>query len=170
MHSRIFQLETEVDNVINSPLTEDDIIGDWDSPGWFITTIADYVSDDTDREKDIKWFIGCLNEIKDYVKIETVFNEVEQKNTYHSITFLKGFKEQYFKKSCEHFKKTVKEMTINDFCDAYYTYKLKFLIEDKVGFYIYGFYNGLYNLDAFIREALIEDTVYYFGNTLDYHY
>lgn len=170
MHSRIFQLETDVDNAIDSPLTEDDIIGDWESPGWFTTTIADYVSDATDREEDIKWFIDCLDKAKDYIKVETIYDATEKKTMYDSITFLKGFKEQYFKKRHEIFKDKVKEMTQKDFCDPIYVYRLKALLEDKFGFYIYGNDNGLYNLDAFVRDSLIEDTTYYFGSTLDYHY
>lgn len=165
MHSRIFQLETNVDNVTENPLIESDILGDWDYPGWFIPTIADYVDDHTDREDDISWFISNLQNHKDYIKVE----KIKDDDIYYSITFLNGFKKEYFKDRFEAFKKEINNITLDNFCESMNSYRIRSLIEDKYSFYIYGQDDGLYNLDAFVRDNLIEGETYYFGTTLDYH-
>lgn len=170
MHSRIFQLETDIDDTIELPLTECDILGDWDEPGWFTTTIADYVSESRDREKDISWLLNYLDNCKNYIRVEIITDEAEQKTIYNSITFQEGFKKEYFKKSFDAFKEAANKMTLDEFCDWRPTYKLKSLIEDRFSFYVYSVNNGLYSIDDFIRSHMNEGTTYYFGNTLDYHF
>ena len=52
--------------------------------------IADYVDEDTDRNEDIEWFLGCMKECNRFFTINRTGTEVE------SITFLPNFKRMYF--------------------------------------------------------------------------
>lgn len=161
MHSRIIQLERELEKIEESPMTEDTIVGDWDGP-YFIGTVADYVSDNVDREDDIDWFKSCLEDFNAEDNVVVEFNKDE-------VIFKKGFKQAYFSKKFESFKSVVNEMNLENFINPFKVYSLKMEIEDTCGFYIY-YSNGILNtLDKFARYLPDEDVKYYIGTTLDYH-
>lgn len=161
MHSRIIQLERELEKIEESPMTEDTIVGDWDGP-YFIGTVADYVSDNVDREDDINWLKSYLEDLNTEDNIVIEFNKDE-------ITFKKGFKQAYFKDQFESFKREVREMELENFINPFEVYSLKMRIEDTCSFYIY-YSNGILNtLDKFVRYLPDEDVKYYIGTTLDYH-
>lgn len=166
MHSRIFQLEYNKDNLENV-LCEENFNYDG-SCEWFINSIADYVSDETDKEKDIKWFTDVLNDKCNNlfkIKYDNISKEIE------FITFLKGFKHSYFKEKYEQFKEMTNGLTIEDFANRFKSYKLSNSLEDKFNIYVYNHEDGLQTLDSFIRGLNNdEDETYYFGSTIDYHF
>lgn len=151
MHSRIFQLS------INS-VKEEDFIGEevfYDNG--FVGQIADYVSEDTNREEDILWFL-------DFVGDYGIQYDEEEK----SIIFLEGFKRNYFREKFEEFNQIVKEIDLDKFINSREIYQLEQLITDKYGFYV--FMDYAQTLDDFVRYNLEENVKYYFGNTFDYHF
>lgn len=154
MHSRIFQLSTE-------PICEDDYIKEYHfyDDSSFIGSIADYVDEETDREKDIKWFVEALERT---CKNLFIYDEKEQ-----SIIFHTGFKQQFFHSRYKELKKVVENLTLEQFSTSFEAYKLKSIIEDKFDFYIY--FDGPITKDEFIRN-LQEEQKYYFGGTIDYHF
>lgn len=161
MHSRIIQLEREIENIENSPMTESTIVGDYDGP-YFVGVIADYISDDVDRYDDINWFTSYLK------TFNSDKNKVVELNG-EEIIFKKGFKETYFKHRFDNFKKIANEFTLDKFVDSFEVYSITSEIDDKYGFYIYGIDNSLKTVDSFIRELPNEDIKYHIGTTLDYH-
>ena len=163
MHSRIFQLSN---NEITEPLTESSIIT---SNEWFVGQIADYVNENTNREDDIDWLLQTLDEeVSKYITI------AKTNNTYVSITFKPGFKEQYFRERLIKLKELVKDLTLEDFCDpiSIAVHSIENKIESKFGFYVYNDETEyMMPFNAFIRElnGAVEET-YYFGSTIDYHW
>lgn len=164
MHSRIFQLSHE-------PLTKDEYIDEntfYDGYEYFLGPVADYISDDTQRDEDIDW----LNEVLFNSMNDVDLFEINKELGY--IVFKKGFKESYFEASFNKLKELVAKLELSDFIkhsnSRFNPYILENLIEDKFGFYIYlDCYGGFLNtLDDFLRGAEL-DTKYYFGATLDYH-
>lgn len=161
MHSRIFHLESSKQLLEDYKLTESSIIFENE---WFLNSIADYIDEDTNKESDIKWFIG-------YIESEVEDKSLFEVTEYNNIVFKKGFKEAYFEKRFEEFKKKASELTLSNFCSNSYDidlYRIEMLIEDKFGFYIYS-EGELVTLDSFMRDLQDEDIKLYFGNTLDYH-
>ena len=153
MHSRIYQISTE-------PIDEEEYFDESDFyEHWFLGAIADYVSEDTDRDEDITW-LGRVN--------KEVFQITDGKLQVIS-------KEGYFEKSYENFQELIEKMsdiTLKDFqtakCDSA-MWKLKNTYDDEFSFYMYSEDYGLETLDHFMRR--VEDgDIYYIGGTLDYHY
>ncbi len=149
MHSRIIQLSEEplhkYDYITESDFYEDPFVG----------SVADYVADTDEREKDIKWLMSCLE------PYGARLNKEE-----NSIFFPKGFKQNYFKERLENFKKAVGETTLDDFCNSVKAWQLAQIIEETFDFYIYVTYPK--PLDEFIRD-LEEEQKYYIGGIVDYH-
>ena len=80
MHSRIIELSTE-------PICVDERICESDYyDNGFIGAIADYVSENTDRNHDIEWFVS-------YLKSKNVVS----KSNEESFTLSDNFREKYFK-------------------------------------------------------------------------
>lgn len=153
MHSRIFQLSTK-------PIEKEDYITEEDFIDSFVGKIADYVSSNTDREDDIEWFKSCYSKAKVSVEDSVVI-------------FPKGFREGYFENKFEVFKKLSSELTFEEFAGLKYSgsiFDIKEALEDEYGFYIYIEDEGVNTLDYFIRRLMKENTIYYFGATVDYHY
>lgn len=151
MHSRIIQLSKEpIDK--DDYITEDTFIDD------FVGVIADYVSEETDREEDIKWLLYAIKEYG------IVYNDKEE-----SIIFPKGFKENYFRERFKELKEVVQNISLEQFAsNSTVAYNLASLIEDKHGFYIYtSFWQSF---DSFVRGELEEGEKYYIGGTIDYHF
>lgn len=163
MHSRIFQLSN---NEITEPLTESSIIL---SNEWFVSQIADYVNENTDRENDIDWLLQTFNE--EVFKYITVF---KMNGFYVSITFKPGFKEEYFREKFTKLKDLVKNLTLEAFSNSssIAAYSIKDKVESRFGFYVYNNETEfIIPFDTFVRElnGTVEET-YYFGNTIDYHW
>ena len=153
MHSRIFQVSL-------NPIEKADYIteSNYDYEHWFVGSIADYVSDDCDREEDIKWLKGC---------VEGISFGADNNGEY----FIVESKETYFEKKFIAFKKVldkISKCTLSDFVqDIFEFYQLNILYEDKYGFYI-DTDEELMTFDAFIRYC-VEKEKYYLGGTCDYH-
>ncbi|SDF51992.1 hypothetical protein SAMN04244560_00854 [Thermoanaerobacter thermohydrosulfuricus] len=153
MHSNIFQLEER-------PLRfEEDYACEEDFYEGFVGTVADYVSEDVNREEEIKYFVEFLK------KYGIMYNPEEQ-----SIVFPEGFKIQYFRERLEKLKKIVEDITIEEFStDSTKVWILKNLIEEKYGVYIY-YKKTWKNFDEFVRYDLQEGGKYYIGSVLDYRF
>ena len=162
MHSRIFQLERSRGDIDDHIIEEYDFDCDCKHE-WFIGQIADYVSEDTDKNEDIKWFLACMEEYNRFFTINRTGTEVE------SITFLPGFKRMYFFERFNKLQQTVDEMNLDDFTNDIKAYRLKQLVEEKFGFYICC-EDFLQSIDDFVRGLPnTEEITYYFGATIDYH-
>jgi hypothetical protein len=150
MHSRIFQIE-------EAPIDVDDYINEYTfEESGFVGSVADYVDESRDRPDDIDWLISYIG------KYGAVYNKKKE-----SIVFNKGFKENYFRQKYDQFHTYVSKITFEDFVnDSYVPYKLKTLIEETGGFYVYNC--GWETLDSFIRD-MTEGKEYYIGGTVDYH-
>jgi len=157
LHSRIFQLEKEC-------LPEEEYISSDTIPDWFTDEIADYVSDDVDRDNDIEWLMagaigGCCS--REGNKI--IFSDTRK----------------YFEGKYEDFVNAAKELsgcTLDAFISGHKIwsnlYSLKRAFNNKVGFYVYSESNNGYGeldtLDNFMRVVKPGD-VYYIGGIVDYH-
>ena len=163
MHSRIFQ-------VSGSPIAEEDYIKESDYyDDTFVGEVADYVSEETDREDDLDWLKGCCD--------EGITIDIENG------TLVINDKRKYFEKKFDKFKELLnklnEETTLEAFArlDKSYwglssaLYDLDCIANgDKFGFYINDMDDGGYTtrFDEFVRFAE-EGKTYYFGGTLDYH-
>lgn len=170
MHSRIFHLERSQQELEDYELTEMDF-GYECGCEWFTHEVADYIDSDTDKLKDMHWFIGSLEQHKDHIDLVVEDDEIV------GITFKSTFKEAYFEERLESLKNQVSELTIEKFShdgkESNYgldLYKIKQTIESKFGFYIYTNECNLITFDSFIRQLDMLDTTWYFGNTIDYHF
>lgn len=154
MHGTIFQLEEK-------PLRfEEDFACEEDFYEGFVGIIADYVSEDVDREEEINYFVTYLG------KYGITYNSEEQ-----SIIFPKGFKEEYFSARFFNLKKFVEELTLEEFStDSTKVWILKNLINEKYGIYIYSRQSSWITFDEFVRYNLKEGQKYYIGTVLDYHF
>jgi len=153
MHSTIFQLEEK-------PLRfEEDFASEEDFYEGFVGIIADYVSEDVDREEEINYFVTYLG------KYGIIYNSEEQ-----SIVFPEGFKAEYFSERFFKLKKIIEDLTIEEFStDSTKVWLLKNLIEEKYGIYIY--HKGAWKtFDEFVRYNLKEGQKYHIGTVLDYHF
>lgn len=157
MHSRIFQISAK-------PIEKADYINETDYyDTGFIGEIADYVSDDTDRESDIEWLKQRLEGVADF----------------NGDSFTIKDQRKYFEKKFSNFLEAIKDislLTFEDFCTdandfSYKMYELESAYRDKFGFYIddNGEYAGTEPFDDFMRRAKNGD-VFYIGATLDYHF
>ena len=161
MHSRIFQLERSRGDIDDYGLEEYNFDDDCKHE-WFVGQVADYVSEDTDKNEDVEWFLACMEECNRFFTINRTDTEVE------SITFLPGFKRMYFFERFNKLQQTVDEMNLDDFTSSIKAYRLKQLVEEKFGFYVCC-KNNLQSMDDFVRDLPDAETTYYFGNTIDYH-
>lgn len=163
MHSRIFQIESY-------PVSEDDYICMDTIPDWFTNSIADYVADiaDGDREEEIEWLMGSN------------FGKVCRRDG-DKLTFnidVGGF----FDGDFEQFKKVLEDLSKIDFNQFVSGHKpgaastsLEFLMsrlreayDDHYGFYIYHD-DELYTMQQWVRR--VEPCgVYYLGGVVDYHF
>lgn len=156
MHSRIFQLET-------SPVGELGYITEDDIPDWFMTDIADYISNEVERRHEVEWLAGVLEGAAD-IKDET-------------ITFRSDFR-KYFEKKYKTFMKSAANLTNvtetefahdnNDIDMELYTLRNSY--NDRFGFYVVS-RGELYTLDDFIRYRAMHGLgkPWYIGGILDYH-
>ena len=166
MHSRIFQLERFPGDIEDNCIYEEDFY-DMDAPyEWFIGTVADYVSENVDKQADIDWLISTLSRQAEFITINDDDDE-----DHISITFLSGFKHAYFERRYHEFRNRASNMSLETFTNDTEIFTVERLIKDKFGFYIYSSYYGLLPLDSFVRQLdNNQEHTFYFGTTLDYHY
>lgn len=154
MHSRIFQIEKEA-------ISEDEYIDSDSIPEWFTNVIADYTSDDNDRQNDIDWLMtAALNEVATAEKDKLIFSSDVRR---------------YFKEKHEAFVKAAEKLSqtpFDDFVSKYAVdsvlFNLKEAYSDRYGFYVY-IDDDLVTLDDFMRDVK-DGEVYYFGGVVDYHF
>jgi hypothetical protein len=153
MHGTIIQLEEKPLRFEEDFACEEDFYDD------FVRVVADYVSEDVDREEEINYFVKWLG------KYGIIYNSEEQ-----SIVFPEGFKAEYFSERLFKLKKIIEDITIEEFStDSTKMWILENLIEEKYGIYIY--HKGTWTtLDEFVRYDLEENKKYYIGSVLDYHF
>lgn len=152
MHSRIFQVSME-------PIHKGEYISESDYyDHWFTNTWADYVSDDCNREDDIKWLAECA---KGYVVNKDAHGDyliVYNKEDYFADAF-ETFKEELIKIGCP---------TLTEFASGIDLYRLNSSYEEKCGFYV-DVDGELMTFDAFVRGCAQGEQCY-IGGTVDYHF
>ena len=160
MHSRIYQIS-------KTPIDRDDYIEeDKYYDHWFTSSVADYVNGDTNRDDDIEWLQNC------YGNKGLSFGH-DDNGEY----FIVEDKVKYFETNFKEFQKELEELskkTLDDFMGGESNmslYRLKSSYDDEFGFYIDDSfeYHGVVTFDRFMRSAT-EDTKYYIGATIDYHF
>ena len=158
MHSRIFQISSK-------PIDKIDYIREDSYYDSFVGEIADYVSEDTDRESDIDWLKSSLEGVAEFDGDKfTIVN-----------------KEEYFKPKLKKFLYAMKQIVaeLNEDPAVFYdggskfgthVYNMKTAYEDKFSFYVDddSEYVGLETFDSFMRWVSNGDT-FYIGATIDYH-
>lgn len=153
MHSRIFQIS-------EAPINKGEYICDSDYyDHWFTNSIADYVSDDCDRDADIEWLSECTEGL--------VFGEDK-----YGKHFIVEDREEYFRKSFEDFKRALNnigEPTLSWFSRGMDLWYLNNAFEDKYGFYV-DINGDLTTFDSFMRRYTTNGAQYYIGATIDYHF
>lgn len=157
-NNRIIQLS-------RNPIDKDDFVSERDFIGGddyagFVGTIADSVSNDTDKEEDIELFVSAFE------KYGLIYDK--DNNT---ITFKQGFSDKYFESKFNTFKELSAKITREEFKDSTGTmrYHIEKAIDDALGFYIYLDWDQ--NMDSFVRTCLEKsdrDYVFYLGNTIAY--
>lgn len=158
MHSRIFQLELEKVEP-DMEVTENEIFDNTS----FMGPVADYALEITD-DKMID------SDIEDYFDEDSHLSQygltLDAKN--RTIKFNKGFKDRYFEKKYEFFKRTVADIDFEVFKEGGMPlYFLKKSIEDRFDLYFFSDGN-LMNIDEFFRD-MEEEKTYHFGSVFDYH-
>lgn len=123
----------------------------------FLGIVADYVNENTNREKDIQRLVNCYEEYG-----------IKYSPREEYVVFRKGFKEKYFQEKYKAFEEAVNQLTFDVFVNNIYVYshKVKALIEDKFSFWVYT--NHCFTFDYFVRN-IIEEKKYYIGATIGYH-
>jgi len=159
-HSRIFQITTE-------PVLPEDLITENDFyEHWFLQSVADYVSDESDRPADIEWLRERLINAADF-------------DTDDSFSILPNGKEAYFSKAYEafvYFRQKTMELGLSEFSsgEGFTTlvYTMGQTCNEEFGLYVVQGDSDdfeVVTLDEFIRFAEI-GCRYYIGAILDYHY
>lgn len=150
MHSRIFQ-------VSKSPVEKQDYYRDYRYFDDFVGSVADYVSDDTDRDEDIEWLAEYLSGVAEIEGDKITFKNIDA----------------FFSKRYQQFCEAVIDLGTVSYQDfrsgiSYKAWRLQNTIEDKFGFYMDSEKYGLEPIDSFLRSVENGD-VYYIGATIDYH-
>src|SRR5699024_11170940 len=120
------------------------------------------VTEETNREDDFNWLFGSLSDLP-YMFIQ------EEK----SIVFHPGFKEAYFDSEFIKCKSLPANMTLDSFSNnnnnVMNLYSIIKCINYKIDFYTIDHNNNVQTMDEFNRE-IEENTKYFIGRTLDYHF
>lgn len=123
---------------------------------YLLGSIADYFSDDVDRELQKGYFFQSMKQYGAIIGEDC-------------ITFPKGFRERYFEERLKQLKNLVKNITIEQFSsDGMDEYNIRSLVQDKFDTYIQ-IESGLNCLDSFVRSSQ-EDTLFYLGGIVYYHH
>lgn len=158
MHDRIFQITAE-------PIPEDNYITEvdfWDH--WFVGAVADYVSNDADREEEIELLRKTLEKTQ-----IAAFKEDD------SFILLPNAKKTYFRDAYIRFIRavgavisaTLEEFMAKEISDKMFAINQSF--SDKFGKYVSSDEFGTVTFDEFMRKAEIGKR-YYIGGVVDYHH
>ena len=153
MHSRVFEItKTKIDEW--DRMTESDL---YESSN-FVGPIADYLSDNNDRNDDINWLLRYIGP-----------HEIEYDEEENSIIFSDNFAVNYFENRFKKFKDSAEKITLKEFSEGFHSvYKIQQYLEEIYGFYVFDFDEGVRTFDSFIREVQ-PGVKYYIGGTVDYH-
>lgn len=162
MHSRIFQVSRE-------PIEPAGYINTFDIPDHFQSGIADYVDDVDDRQAELDFLMKSFQGILEPGPEENSFCVTDES------------RERYFQGSYQRFREIcalLQTITLGAFIGtepgpgrkpvSLFMYELNEAYSVKYGYYIYED-DELQPLNQWLREA-DSDSVYYFGNVLDYHF
>lgn len=153
-YDNIYQFST-------TPITEDDYIKEYQfyEDDTFVGEVATHVDGDVN-------LADCLDTLKKKLKDFPV-----KWVTDTQLVFLDGFKATYFASAYKQFKRHTNDITLKQFLDPLFTYKLRMLLEHKYDMYVYLEPNRAWlNFDQFVRDELQENQTYYVGNVIGYHY
>src|SRR5699024_11195444 len=121
MHSRIYQISKE-------PIVKDDYVSEDLFYDEIFNHVADYVTEETNREDDINWLVGSLSDVP------YTFNQDEE-----SMVFHEGFKEGYIEIDFIKCKSLTANMTLDSFSnnhiDGMNRYGISKCRNDKFGVY-----------------------------------
>ncbi|AIY85249.1 hypothetical protein U729_3224 (plasmid) [Clostridium baratii str. Sullivan] len=151
MHSRIFQIDTQ-------KINEDSLIDIETAQEYFVDEVSDYVKDDDNIKESISELINMLE------PHGIIYDKSEK-----SITFEKGFKKSYFKKSYDNFVKFYKSIDFEAFCVSLPMNRLVDIISKSNDYYVL-YSSGEYDtLDTYIRDNVLDGEKHYIGSIFDYH-
>ena len=159
-HSKIIQLS-------GSPVAKEEYIEESMYYDGFVGSVADYISDETDREEDIEWLAenlkGAAEISKDPLSRETI--TVKDKVAYFSPKYTSWISK-------------IGELRLTDLESFAGKGKGKYKLDSDMD-WLNDLYNdrhniyidcgGLQTLDSFMRRAA-NGATYYIGGTVDYHY
>ena len=170
---------------------DSDLMSDYDLSDGFVPAVAEYIHDECDRKDSFEFLLSSLthtfaeqrknggNYIIEHKMIKRKFitayysddteDETELPEAY--IIFHKGFKEYYFNNRFENVKKTVENMTLDNFMDDTYVFALQNMIDDEFGYYVFNEGRGYNSLDDWIRDNIKndEESKYWLGSVFNYH-
>ena len=167
MHSRIFYLTEEKEQVIEGGNLSESMFYDSDTYGHFVGSIADYVAmvDEDKVEDDVTWGLDHLTRSSN--KMDSSYDgEVRY------IKLSRGFKEEYMTPILEEIKRRADKLTLEDLVSesTLNVYGLEKAINSKFGFYYILDGYGLCTEQEIIKYMEI-GRKYYIGNeVIDYHF
>ena len=155
MHSRIFELSTaESFDVEGFQLTPSSLFDDMEKYG------IDYVTDETNRKKDIKWLFDSLKD-KPYI-------ETGKDDKGYFIELLEGAKDELIKEIWAELNVLYTDyLNVESNSPGMLLHRMQMAISAEYSFRFYE--NGILNT----FQSLVTDYKkgrFYIGNTLDYHY
>lgn len=159
MHSRIYQISEK-------PIHKCDYIDEsYYYDHWFTSSIADYVSNKTDRADDIEW-------LKESCEQFGIIFDADEGGEY----FIIEDKLKYFSRNIKEFKAMIEVLsaaTLEHFASmelGMAMHRLKSAYDDEFGFYVQtDNFDDLLSLDEFVRHSKNGDK-FYIGATIDYHF
>lgn len=160
MHSRIFEISTD-------PIPQEEHMteNDFDYDHWFFHDVADYVTDDANRDSSVEWLFDSLTIGDGLITVDG-----------DSFILHEGYQAAYWGNRHQAFvqlAETLQGIAFEEFAQSGVSvllYQAEQLHEQKFGLYVVARESGdeLTTLDEFIRYAKAE-TRYYIGGTIDYH-
>ena len=164
MHSKIIQLESH-------PVDISVRIGpeEYCTDHWFVSSVADYVTDDDSRDDTLETLVNVLN-------VENGCIEKFSDERGDGILLHENCREVYLRGQYQGFEAALRNLmaktTVEAFCEDKIGLEMHQLEESyhtKYGYYIQNDDEGLITLMDWVRTARPE-TKYYFGGTVDYHF
>ena len=163
---------------------------EYDMEDGFVGEIADYVSTECNRVEDF----GMLSErlrravgdkpeewdqhITCYYAEEISGDDLAQIGILSHVLpeayfiFRATYKEQYFQRRFEKFKKLAESITLEQFASSIFVYDIERCLDEPYGVYITDEDSAYQTLDKFVRNELSfgKQSKFWLGSTLDYHW
>ena len=164
MHSKIIQLESH-------PVDISVRIGpeEYYTDHWFVSSVADYVTDDDSRDDTLETLVNVLN-------VENGCIEKFSDERGDGIILHESCRKAYLSGQYQGFEAALRNLTakatVEAFCEdkiGLEMHQLDEIYHSKYGYYIQNDDEGLITLMDWVRTARPE-TKYYFGGTVDYHF